>query len=143
MQQELQEVLSHDLNPFLPGIQYDKERAAALARRIAELTAEIKRLQKELAEVNDEIESLIEEIQNRQEQEGEMLPRYAAFGADGVAASPCSLLGLCERVVSFDLVRSGGGSTRFDVQLSLWLSDLGAIVSGDATVADDDPCPCP
>ncbi len=145
LQHELQEVLSHDLNPFLPGIQYDEERAAALRRRLAELSAEMKRLQKELAGVQNEIADLLLSLK---ENLSNVLERLVGFKGHRGDPSDCSPSGVCERVVSMDMVRSDGGRTHFDVLLRLQLSDLGLIVSGEASVeeddsGDDDLPPCP
>jgi hypothetical protein len=138
LQQELLEVLSHDLYPLVPGLQVDRQRAAELQRRLAELNAELERLQKELAGVYAAIEALIHELQ---EQQGEIFSRYSAAGAYTVAPSVCSPDGLCERTVTFALLQPDGSRTRFDVRLGLQFSVVGDIVSDEAAVTYEPP-PC-
>jgi len=150
LQQELREVLETDAFPLIPGHQIDKERAAELQAAIVQASAELQRLRQQHAQVREAILALIDQIEALR---GELSTLYVALGADAVAPSSCGPGNfVCERVVTFDLIRPDGDSTPFQLLLDLGFSDRGRLLSGQAALAcettmtcsvDTGVCSCP
>jgi hypothetical protein len=150
LQQELMEVLETDVFPLIIGHQIDEERAAELRAAIVAASAELQRLRQQLAKVREAILALIEQIEALG---GQLFTLYVALGADAVAPSICSPSDfVCERVVTFDLVRPDGDSTPFQLLLDLRFSDSGRLLSGQAALGcettmtcsvDTGVCSCP
>jgi methyl-accepting chemotaxis protein len=133
---ELEEVSNTDINPFLPGIQIDTQRAAELQRRIQQVSAALKRLQVELSEILDQMRDLLDEIQQMQESEeepDELVSIYKAFGAVSVGPSICDHLA-CERIIEFDLISAAGATLPFQARLDLQFTPAGALLFADAVL---------
>jgi hypothetical protein len=135
------------VNPLLPGLQIDQQRASELQRSLEQLTAELTRLQKELAGVYSQIQALVDKLR---EQQPEVFSLYSAAGAYRVAPSPTGPNGFYEKTVHFALLQPDGRRAPFAVRLRLQFSRTGDVVSDDAAVTyepppggGDTPPPCP
>ncbi len=124
LEQELAQVLATDIFPLVPGHQIDRERAAELRSTMSQVSAALKRLLRELAAVQKELESLLADLQKQQDP----AVGYRAFGKQIIGPSSCAGL-VCERLLTFGLVRPDGGSAPFQVRLRLQFSQQGRLVS--------------
>ena len=134
---ELEEARKTDTNPFLPGIQIDKQRVAELERRLQQLAAHLEQLKQELSDLLDEMQDLLEELDESDVEGGDPITLYSALGADGIKPSPCNDL-FCERLVIFNLIRADGERSPIGVLLRLQFSQAGELIVADA-VLDEVP----
>ena len=133
----MEEARKTDTNPFLPGIQIDKQRVAELERRIQQLTAYLEQLQQEVSDLLDEMQDLLEELDESDDEGVDPITLYSALGADGIKPSPCNDL-FCERLVIFNMIRADGERSPIRVLLRLQFSQAGELVVADA-VLDEAP----